>query len=49
MLIEHSKKFARIKQCYENGWWNKQMVADAVTKGLITASEYEEITGEVYS
>lgn len=48
MLTDHSKKFYRIKECYENHWWSKQMVADAVVKGLITASEYEEITGEVY-
>ena len=28
--------------------WSKAQVANAVKKGVITASDYEEITGEVY-
>ena len=43
-----SKKFAKVKKYYDNGFWNKEMVADAVVKGWITAEEYEIITGEVY-
>ena len=34
---------------YKQGLWSKQMVANAVKKGVITAAEYEEITGEVYT
>lgn len=34
---------------YKHGLWSKQMVANAVKKGVITAEEYEEITGEVYA
>ena len=40
--------FEIIKKNYDRGLWNKQMVAVAVTKGVITAEEYEQITGEPY-
>ena len=40
--------FEIIKRNYERKLWNKQMVAMAVTKGVITAEEYKEITGEEY-
>ena len=40
--------FAKIKKWYEQGLWMKQMVANAVVKGKITAAQYEEITGEPY-
>lgn len=40
--------FAKIKKWYEQGLWTKQMVANAVVKGKITAAWYEEITGEPY-
>ena len=43
-----SPKFNKVKGYYERGLWNKQMVANAVVKGWITAEEYELITGEVY-
>ena len=43
-----SKKFNLVKRYYDNGLWNKVMVRNAVVKGWITATEYEEITGEVY-
>jgi hypothetical protein len=36
-----------IKKNYERGLWTSQMVALAVKKGVITAAEYEEITGEI--
>ena len=29
--------------------WTLEMVQHAVAKGVITAEEYEEITGEAYS
>lgn len=37
-----------IKCNYERGLWNKQMVAVAVKKGVITAEQYQEIVGEPY-
>lgn len=37
-----------IKRNYDRGLWNKQMVAVAVKKGVITAEQYKEITGEDY-
>ena len=40
--------YAGIKRNYDRGLWNKQMVALAVRKGVITAAEYKEITGEYY-
>ncbi len=40
--------FARIKWNYEKGLWSKQMVALAVRKGVISAAQYTEITGEGY-
>lgn len=44
----HSKKFKIVKQYYDKGFWTKKMVHDAVDMGWITASEYEEITGEPF-
>ena len=44
----HSPKFNKVKNYYDQGLWNKTMVANAVVKEWITADEYEEITGEVY-
>lgn len=41
--------FDGIKRNYDRGLWNKQMVALAVRKGVITAAEYKEITGEDYA
>jgi len=37
-----------IKKNFDRGLWNKQMVAVAVQKGVITPEQYEQITGEVY-
>lgn len=39
--------FEMIKQNFDRGLWNKQMVAVCVTKGVITKEQYKEITGEV--
>jgi hypothetical protein len=41
--------FEIIKRNFDRKLWNKQMVAVAVTKGVITAAQYTEITGEAYS
>ena len=40
--------FTTIKSNYDKGLWNKNMVAKAVEKGVITAVEYQTITGETY-
>ena len=40
--------FETIKRNFERGLWNKNMVKMAVRKGVITAEEFKEITGEVY-
>ena len=44
-----SKKYNLVKTYYDRGFWNKEMVHNAVVKGWITAEEYELITGEVYA
>lgn len=44
-----SQKFKKIKNYYDMGLWNEEMVRNAVIKGWITAEEYEEITGEPYA
>lgn len=41
--------YAGIKHNYDRGLWNKQMVGMAVRKGVITAEEYQDITGDAYS
>ena len=38
--------YEKIRLWYEQGLWSKQMVKNAVDKGLITAEQYAEITGE---
>lgn len=40
--------FDRIKYYYSEGLWSKERVWNVVGK-VITATEYEEITGEVYA
>lgn len=45
--MEHSKKFEKVKAYYDDGLWTREMVRNAVGK-WITATEYEEITGEPY-
>lgn len=40
--------FKQIKRNYDRGLWSAQMVRTAVRKGIITAAQYTEITGEVY-
>lgn len=35
--------FEKIKKYYELGLWTKEMVYNAVVKGVITESEYESI------
>lgn len=40
--------FERIRKNYLEKLWTKQMVKNAVTKGVITQEEYYFITGEIY-
>lgn len=44
-----SKYYKLVKRNYDNSFWDISKVRDAVVKGWITAEEYQEITGEVYS
>ena len=43
-----SKMYEKIKKYYDQGLWNKARVFNMVEKGIITAEEYEMITGEAY-
>ena len=40
--------FEKIKYYYDNNYWTKEMVANAVVKDKITVNQYKEITGEDY-
>lgn len=44
-----SKKFNKVKDFYDQGFWTIEMVGNSVDKGWITEEEYLEITGEEYS
>ena len=37
-----------VKKNFDKKLWNKQMVAIAVVKNVITSEQYKEITGEDY-
>ena len=39
----------KIKAWYKFGLWTKEMVRNAVKKGILSAQDYEEITGENYA
>lgn len=41
--------YDRVKYYFDSGLWSKAMVKTAVKKGIITAAQYEEITGENYT
>lgn len=40
--------FEIVKKNYDRKLWNKEMVAIAVVKGVITDAQYKEITGDDY-
>lgn len=40
--------FSTIKKNYDRKLWSKAMVRTAVRKGIITADQYKEITGDAY-
>lgn len=41
--------FETVKKNFDRGLWSKAMVKMAVRKGIITAVQYKEITGEEYA
>ena len=41
--------FETIKSNFDNGLWTKVLVKVAVKKGIISKSQYAEITGEDYT
>lgn len=45
--MEHSKNFSKVKYYYDNKYWSKTAVRNAVGR-WITEDEYKEITGEDY-
>lgn len=40
--------FDKVKVYFDDGFWTKEQVAVAVKCTVITASQYQEITGEAY-
>lgn len=38
--------FEKIKYFYQKGLWTKEMVHNAVVKGIITEEQYIEIVGD---
>lgn len=42
-------KYEMVKEFYLTGVWNEDKVRNAVVKGWITTSEFQEITGKPYS
>ena len=46
--MEHSPKYEKVKNYFDNGYWTIDMVRNAVVKGWITEEEFTEITGEPY-
>ena len=38
--------YEKIKKWYGQGLWTATMVANAVTKGVITSEQYQKITGK---
>lgn len=40
--------FAKIKRFYNLGLYNNEQVAQFVVKGIITPTQYEQITNEPY-
>lgn len=41
--------YRRVKKNYDTGLWNKEMVKTAVVKGVISKSQYTDITKEEYT
>lgn len=47
--MEHSAKYEKVKDYYDRNLWDVTRMSNAVTKGWITETEYEEITGSPYA
>lgn len=47
-MNEHSNGYFLAKKNYYSGMWSKAMLQMLVTRDRLTATEYEEITGEAY-
>lgn len=43
-----SRKFKKVKEFFDDGFWTVEMVRNSVIKGWITEEEFFEITGEAY-
>ena len=43
-----SKKYNKVKEYYDKGYWDIRKVHDAVSHKWITAEEYKMITGHDY-
>ena len=43
-----SKKFNKVKNYFDNGYWTAEQVYNAVIKNWITSEEYTMITGLDY-
>lgn len=46
--VTHSKNFERVRYYYTHNLWSIERVRQAVVKGWISQSEYQEITNEPY-
>ena len=47
-MLGKSKKFDKVKEWFDKGFWTLEMAKNAVVKEWITAAEFKEITGEKY-
>jgi len=45
----HSRKYEKVREYYNGGYWNEARVRNAVAKGWITGDEFMEITGDAYA
>lgn len=46
--MEHTKQFEKWRDRYEQGYCTKEQLRRLVALGVLTAAEYEDITGEEY-
>ena len=42
------RKFEKVKQFFDDGFWTVEMVRNSVMKSWITEDEFYEITGKRY-
>lgn len=47
-MTEHSNGYYVAKRNYDSEMWSKAMLQMLVARDRLTATEYEEITGEAY-